>query len=51
MPHRKDVHEERAIQILNQIIEMDKQDRDALPGSAVKHVKAAINIMKKRRKE
>lgn len=50
MPHRKDKAEEKAIAILQQVVDMDKQDRDCLPGSAVKHVKSAITIMKKRRR-
>lgn len=50
MPKRKDEDEERAIAILQQVIDIDKRDRDALPGSAVKHVKAAQIIMKKRRR-
>lgn len=50
MPKRKDINEERAIAILQQIIDIDKRDRDALPGSVVKLVKQAITIMKKRRK-
>lgn len=49
MTHRKDIAEERAIVILQQIVDMDKQDRDCLPGSAVKHVKEALTIMRKRR--
>lgn len=51
MPKRKDEKEERAIAILQQIIDMDLEDRDALPGSAVRHVKAAMTIMKKRRRK
>jgi hypothetical protein len=30
---------------------MSEADRDALPGSAVKHVKLAIAIMRKRRRQ
>lgn len=51
MPKRKDRSEEWAIALLQQIIELDRQDRDALPGSVMAHVKAALLIMKKRRKE
>ena len=51
MPKRKDVHEERAIQVLQELIDMDRQDRDALPGSVVKLVKQAQTILKKRRRE
>ena len=50
MTHRKDIDEERAIALLQQVIEIDNRDRDALPGSAVSHVKKAMTIMRKRRK-
>jgi hypothetical protein len=50
VPKRKDIDEEWAIAQLQKIIDLDRFDRDALPGSAVKHVKAAQTIMKKRRK-
>lgn len=50
MPHRKDGAEEKAIAILQQVIDIDRRDRDALPGSAVKLVKQAQTIMKKRRR-
>ena len=49
MTHRKDKAEEWAIRLLQEIIELDRIDRDALPGSAVKHIKTAQTIMKKRR--
>lgn len=49
--HRKDEYEELAIVLLQQIIEIDKADRDALPGSVVKLVRRAQTIMKKRRRE
>jgi hypothetical protein len=48
--HRKDRAEEQAIKLLEQVVEMDRQDRDALPGSAVSHVKQALTIMRKRRR-
>lgn len=51
MPKRKDIYEERAIAILSQITDLDKRDRDALPGSVVKLVKQAVRILKKRRKK
>lgn len=51
MTHRKDEYEELAIVLLQQIIEIEKADRDALPGSVVKLVKRAQTIMKKRRRE
>jgi len=47
----KDVPEERASALLAQIVEMDRRDRDALPGSVVKHVKAALTILRKRRRD
>lgn len=50
MPKRQDVHEERAIALLREVVAIDSSNRDALPGSAVKHVKAALTIMRKRRK-
>lgn len=49
MPKRKDVEEEWAIHLLERIVARDRADRDALPGSAMKHVKAALKIMRKRR--
>ena len=49
--HRKDKAEEQAITLLERVVAMSEADRDALPGSAVKHVKAAIAIMRKRRKQ
>lgn len=51
MPHRKDNKEERAIRHLEIVVQMDREDRDALPGSAVKHVKTALTIMRKRRRK
>jgi hypothetical protein len=50
MNHRKDTAEEQAIMLLTKVIEISERDRDALPGSAVKLVKAARRIMLKRRK-
>ena len=49
--HRKDKPEEQAITLLERVVAMSEADRDALPGSAVKHVKAALVIMRKRRKQ
>jgi len=51
MPKRKDRKEERAIQLLKEVIRISEEDRDALPGSAVKKVKEALTIMRKRRRE
>ncbi len=50
MAHRKDKAEEQAIALLERVVAMSEADRDALPGSAVKHVKLALAIMRKRRK-
>lgn len=50
MPHRKDKEEEQAIALLRQVIDISERDRDALPGSAVSHVKDALTIMRKRRR-
>jgi len=49
--HRKDTAEEQAIVLLQRVVAMSEADRDALPGSAVRHVKLAIAIMKKRRRQ
>jgi hypothetical protein len=51
LPHRKDKAEEQAIALLERVVAMSEADRDALPGSAVKHVKLAIAIMRKRRRQ
>lgn len=48
MAHVKDRDELWALALLQQIIERDRQDRDALPGSAVRLVKEAAKIIKKR---
>jgi hypothetical protein len=48
---RKDKAEEQAIALLERVVAMSEADRDALPGSAVKHVKLAIAIMRKRRRQ
>ncbi len=48
MSHRKDQAEERAIVLLQQVLEIDAADRDALSGAAVAHVKRAVWILKKR---
>ena len=50
MPHVKDKDEKWATALLEQIVARDRRDRDALPGSVVKRVKDALNILKKRRK-
>jgi hypothetical protein len=46
----KERDEAWAIALLEQIIQRDREDRDALPGSVVKLVKQAVIIMKKRRR-
>ena len=48
MPHKKDKDELWALALLERIIQRDREDRDALPGSAVKNVKDAAKIIKKR---
>lgn len=48
MTHVKDRDEMWAIALLQQIIDRSNQDKDALPGSAVRKVKEAKAIMKKR---
>jgi len=51
MPHVSHNHEAWALRLLSQIIALDKLNRDALPGSVVKHAKAAIKILQKRQKK
>lgn len=46
----KERSEARAIALLEEIVQMDRSDRDALPGSVVKLVKQALVIMRKRRR-
>jgi len=46
----KERSEARAIALLEQVLLLDRADRDALPGSVVKLVKRAIVIMRKRRR-
>jgi len=50
MSHRKDKDELWAIVLLDKIIQRSYNDKDALPGSVVKKVKEAKNILKKLRK-
>lgn len=47
---RQDRTEERAIALLEQVLDIDRTQRDALPGTAVKLVKQAVVVMKKRRR-
>jgi len=51
MSKRHDVDEEWAIRLLEQIVRRSVERRDALPGSAVKKIKDALTLMKKRRKK
>ena len=39
-----------ALALLEQVIQRDREDRDALPGSVVKLVKQAAKIMRRRRR-
>ncbi len=48
MPHVKDKDELWALALLQRIIDRDRQDRDALPGSVVRHVKDAARILRRR---
>ena len=50
MAHVKDKDELWALALLERIIQRDREDRDALSGSVVKHVKAAATIIKKRQR-
>ena len=50
MTKRQDRHEEWAIAQLQKIVDLDRRHRDALSGSAVRKVKEAMTILKKRRK-
>lgn len=50
MPKRHDEHEEWAIRQLQPVVDLDRRNRDALPGSAVKFVKRALLILKARRR-
>ena len=49
MSHRKDKDEFWALALLEQIIRRDREDRDALPGSAMRHIKAAARILRRLR--
>jgi hypothetical protein len=48
MPHVKDRDELWALALLEKIVQRDREDRDALPGSAMAHIKAAVRIIRKR---
>lgn len=50
MSHRKDNDEKWAIALLEKVVARSQKDRDALPGSAVKKVKEALKILRKRQK-
>lgn len=49
MTHRKDKDEDWAIALLQEIIARDREDRDAISGQAMTHVKEAWRILVKRR--
>lgn len=49
MAHRKDQDEDWAIALLQQIIDRDREDHDALSGQAMRHVKEAWRVLIKRR--
>lgn len=48
MGHVKDKDELWALALLEQIIQRDREDRDALSGSVVKKVKEAAKMLRKR---
>lgn len=50
MSHRTDGAEAWALGLLNEIVDCDKRNRDALPGSVVKKVKEARRILIKLKK-
>jgi len=50
MSRGKRVAERQAVALLEKILEINKQDRDALPGSVVRYVKEALKNLLKRRK-
>ena len=45
MSHRNKKAERWALELLNQIVALDKENRDALPGSVVREVKIARRIL------
>jgi hypothetical protein len=51
MPHRKDRDEEWVIALLEQIVQLDRENRDAISGQAMRHIKRALIILKKRRND
>ena len=50
MSHRNDGAERWALRLLNKIVDCDRRNRDALPGSVVSHVKQARRILIKLQK-
>ena len=48
MPHVKDRDELWALVLFEQIIQRDRDDRDALPGTVVELAKKAAKVLKKR---
>lgn len=51
MSHRTDGAERWARKLLDEIVARDRQNRDALPGSVMYHVKAARRILIKMQKK
>ncbi len=47
----KENPENRAIHYLEEVVKISIEDRDALPGSAVKHIKEALTILRKRKRK
>ena len=50
MSHRKDKQERLAIVLLEKVVNLSVEDRDALPGAAVKKVKEALRVLRKLQK-
>lgn len=51
MTKRHDQVEERVICMLEEIVFIDRRSRDALSGAAVKKVKEALRILRRRRRD
>lgn len=45
----KEMAEERALALLVKVLDIDRQDRDALSGEVVAHVKDAVRVLRRRR--
>ncbi|PIR46454.1 MAG: hypothetical protein COV07_04105 [Candidatus Vogelbacteria bacterium CG10_big_fil_rev_8_21_14_0_10_45_14] len=48
MAKRQRVPEQRVLKVLEEIIKIDRKNRDALPGKVVEHIKTAVLILRKR---